>query len=69
MSKEVLAQILRGRHPETPGVLWASDFVPFAEKIMLEIQSSVCDPHEICARIFLRTPEGMEYRVKAARAR
>ena len=58
LSKEVLGKILHGGHPETPGVLWASDYVPYAEKIMQEIQGNVCDTHEICARIFLRTPEG-----------
>lgn len=69
LSKEVLCQILRGAHSETPVVIWASDFVPHAEKIMLEIQGNMCDANGICARIFLRTPEGMEYRLKAAKSR
>lgn len=69
LSKEVLGQILRGGQPTTPGVIWATDYVSYAEKLMLEIQGNVCDTHETCARIFLRTPEGMEYRLKASRAR
>ena len=62
LSKEVLGKILHGGNPETPGVIWVSDFVPYAEKIMHEIQGNVCDAHEICARIFLRTPEGISFK-------
>ena len=36
---------------------------------MLEIQANVYDIYEVCAKIFLRTPEGKEYRLKAYRVR
>lgn len=69
LGKEILTEIVQRAHPETPGVVWAPDFGNHAEKIMQDIQANVCQTHEVCARIFLRTPEGVEYRVKSAKSR
>lgn len=69
LGRDVLAKIVRGAHPDAPGVIWAPDFGGHAEKIMGDIQANVCQAHEVCARIFLRTQEGMDYRLKSARSR
>lgn len=69
LTREALVSIIRKGQPETPGVVWAPDQVGYAEKLMHDFQANVSEAHEICARIFLRTPEGRDFRVKNAKSR
>ncbi|RPB21898.1 hypothetical protein L211DRAFT_851116 [Terfezia boudieri ATCC MYA-4762] len=64
LSREVWVSMISKGQLDTPGVVWALDYAGYTEKIMQDIQANVSEAHEICARIFLRTPEGIEYRLR-----
>lgn len=65
----IIEKLLGFLQPRRQGVINAIDEVKTFERMMQELQALITFAHEVCARIWLQTPTGMEFQATMRRLR